>query len=230
MYLKRSYKDINLNYVLHTKSKAHGLSNDLFIPDDTNLIICVDSASNDIDACKKYKELGKDILIIDHHILEVAGNPYAILVNNQCSGNYPNKDLSAAGIVWQFCRALDQENWTEYADDYLDLVMLGNIADSMSILSWETRRLIDKGMSQLKNKFILSLLDKQSYSIGQDLNIVSFQFYIVPILTDYFVLDQWKKKNYCLGHLLKQTKLFHIQKGIKQKYKKVFMIVLQGYV
>jgi single-stranded-DNA-specific exonuclease len=212
MFLKHSYPDIKLNYILHTKSKSHGLSNDIIIPENTNLIICPDSASNDIEYCKKYKDLGKDILILDHHILEISGNPYAIVVNNQCSENYPNKDLSAAGIVWQFCRAIDQENWTNYADDYLDLVMLGNIADSMSILSYETRRLIDKGMSQIKNKFMLSMLNKQSYSIGQDLNIISFQFYVIPSINGLLRFGSLEEKELLFRAFIETDESFEYKK------------------
>jgi single-stranded-DNA-specific exonuclease len=212
MFLKRSYPDIKLNYVFHNKSKSHGLSEDLFIPEDTNLIICPDSASNDVAACKHHQELGREIICLDHHILEVSGNPYAIIVNNQCSENYGNKDLSAAGVVWQFCRAIDQENWTDYADDYLDLVMLGNIADSMSILSFETRRLIDKGMSQIKNKFMLSMLNKQSYSIGQDLNIISFQFYVVPSINGLLRFGSFEEKELLFRAFIETDESFEYKK------------------
>ncbi len=181
LYLKKAFPKINLIYSLHSKPKSHGLASDVIIPENTNLIILPDSASNDIDECKIYSDKGIDILILDHHIVEKE-NRYAVIVNNQSSLRYDNKQLSAAGIVWQFCRALDDDGWFTYADDYLDLVALGNISDSMDIKSFETRRLIDKGLANIRSKIFNALISKQSYSLNGIIDITNVQFYITPIL------------------------------------------------
>ena len=51
---------------------------------------------------------GVDLLILDHHQKEV-DNPYAVIVNNQISERYENKNLCGAGIVYKFLKALDDE-------------------------------------------------------------------------------------------------------------------------
>jgi len=47
-----------------------------------------------------------DTIILDHHLADKVSE-YAIVINNQLS-DYNNKDFSGVGIVWQFCRYLDQ--------------------------------------------------------------------------------------------------------------------------
>jgi single-stranded-DNA-specific exonuclease len=55
------------------------------------------------------------------------------VVNNQLSPNYPNKNLSGAGIVYKFCQALDNYINVKFADYFLDLVAVGNASDSMDL-------------------------------------------------------------------------------------------------
>ena len=76
----------------------------------------------------------------------------AICLNNQLS-NYPNKDFSGAGIVWQFCRYLDSLLRIDNAKNYLDLAALGNCGDMMSLKSIETKHIINQGFhdENLKN-------------------------------------------------------------------------------
>ena len=150
------------------------------MPENINLLIIPDASTNDIEQCKSLKEKGLDIIILDHHISNGI-NPYAIVVNNQMC-KYQNKALSGVGIVYKFLQALDEETWNEYADNFLDLVALGNIADVMDIREFETRRLIDKGLANIKNHLIKALIEKQSYSMGKTINITNIQFYIVPLI------------------------------------------------
>jgi len=45
----------------------------------------------------------------------------------------------------------------DLADNYLDLVALGNCADMMSMTSMETKHLVNKGFKQVKNPFFYCL-------------------------------------------------------------------------
>lgn len=117
--------------VLHHSGKEHGLSKEIEVPPETTLLIIPDAGSNDVEQCKELREKGIDILILDHHICD-RENPYAVIVNNQ-NGTYPNKELSGAGVVYKFLQAVDEYNWTDVADRYLDLVAVGNIGDVMDI-------------------------------------------------------------------------------------------------
>ena len=93
--------DYPVNYILHARAKAHGLDDDIVISDDTKLLIIPDAGTNDTEQCKELSENGIDILILDHHESEEK-NPYALIVNNQMSDNYFNKDFCGAGVVYKF--------------------------------------------------------------------------------------------------------------------------------
>ena len=91
-YIKKMDSDYPVNYILHARAKAHGLDDDIVISDDTKLLVIPDAGTNDTEQCEELSGKGIDILILDHHESEEE-NPYALIVNNQMSDNYPNKDF-----------------------------------------------------------------------------------------------------------------------------------------
>ena len=150
LYIKKLDSNYPVSYILHKKAKAHGLSEDVIIPENTKLLIIPDASTNDYKECQKIKEQGIDIIILDHHEKEF-DNPNAIIVNNQTSEKYENKDFSGAGIVYKFLLALDSELWVEYADEFLDLCAWANISDDMDMRSYETKHIVDKGLNNIQN-------------------------------------------------------------------------------
>lgn len=181
LYIKKLNSDYPVSYILHSKAKMHGLSEDVIIPDDTKLLIIPDAGTNDVMQCKELSSKNINIIILDHHEKE-KDNPYAVIVNNQISKDYLNKNLSGAGIVYKFLQALDDENWTEYADDYLDLCALANISDVMDMRSFETRYLVELGLCNIHNKCFQALIDSQDYSMNGKVTIHNVQWYITTIL------------------------------------------------
>ena len=175
----------NIEYAFHS-GKQHGL-NDIvkYLVDDNvhfDLIICPDSASNDTDECKLLKEDNTDVLILDHHDFDKE-NPYAIIINNQDSySNYPNKALSGVGVVWQFCKYIDQKMGCNHADDFLDLVAIGLCGDMMDLRSIETRALVSAGLNNLKNPYIYYMAQKNAFKLGSKITPMGAAFYIVPLL------------------------------------------------
>ena len=143
----------NVDWIMHD-SKQHGLSDcyetiiegNLLTHKQYSLVICPDSSSNDYKYhCELYNK-GIKTLVLDHHLAPKISD-YAITINNQLS-NYPNKELSGVGVTWQFCRYIDSMLNLNYANDFLDLVALGNCGDMMSLRSFETRYLITKGFKK----------------------------------------------------------------------------------
>lgn len=178
-YLKDSFDNINIQWEIHT-GKQHGLTKELNIPNETKLIILTDAGSSDYEQHKYWKEKGVDIICLDHHEAEYESKD-AIIINNQLC-DYPNKSLCGAGIVYKFLQALDEELWQSKADNYLDLVALAEIGDSMNICNLETKYYIHKGLSSIKNKQFKAFLEKQEYSIKGKVNINNIAFYIVPLI------------------------------------------------
>lgn len=117
---------------------------------------------------------------MDHHLQEQE-NPYAIIINNQIQ-DYPNKQLSGAGVTWQFCRYLDLIIKEKYADKYIDLVALGLCADMMSMTELETKHLINKGFQNVTNPFFSLLAQKNEFSMKSKINHTSVAFYIAPYI------------------------------------------------
>jgi single-stranded-DNA-specific exonuclease len=177
-YLKMIDEDLNVKWVIH-EEKTHGLKG-IEIPKDIDLVIIPDSSSNEFEYHKDLKDRGIDVVILDHHEVEEESK-FAIVVNPQLGG-YPNLNLSAAGVVYKFCQALDDHYWNDHADYFLDLVALGNIADSMSMAEEETRYYVEKGLKNINNDFFRSLLNKQQYSIGGKMNPISISFFISPLV------------------------------------------------
>lgn len=210
LYMKRAYKDCKLKYILHGRPKAHGLTEDVIIPSETDLLIIPDAGTNDIEQCKTLSEK-MDIIILDHHEKEKE-NPYAVIVNNQCSPQYTNKNLCGAGIVYKFLLALDDWLWNDFADDYLDLCALANISDSMDIREHETRYLIKKGLTNIQNKFFLAILKAQEYSTKGIVNINNIQWYVTPILNGCIRIGSLEEKEILFKAFVERDEVFEYKK------------------
>lgn len=210
-YIKRMDEKYPVEYILHKRAKAHGLSDDVIIPNDIKLLIIPDAGTNDCEECKDLSEQGVDILILDHHEKE-ENNPYALIVNNQMSNSYPNKCLCGAGVVYRFLQALDNENWNEFADDYLDLCALANISDVMDMRSFETRYFTDMGLLNIQNKCFKALVDAQDYSMGGKINIHNVQWYITPILNGMIRIGSSEEKELLFRAFIEQDEFFEYKK------------------
>jgi single-stranded-DNA-specific exonuclease len=150
------------------------------IPDDTKLVIAPDSSSNQFDEHQQLKNKNIDVLVIDHHEAEKVSEAACIINNQLC--DYPSKSLSGAGMVYKFCSYIDSILEVDYAENYLDLAALGMVADMMDLRDYETKRLIDKGLSNVNNPFMLEMMNVQNYSIEKHGGFDPFciSFYIAP--------------------------------------------------
>lgn len=211
LYIKRLDSDYPVKYIMHQRAKAHGLSDDIELPDDIELLIIPDAGTNDVEQCKKLNEIGIDILILDHHESE-KDNPFALIVNNQMSERYDNKSLCGAGVVYKFLKALDDRLWNEYADDFLDLFALGNISDVMDMRSYETRYLTDLGLKNIQNKFLKALIKAQEYSMNDIVNIHNIQWYITPIINAIIRIGSIEEKELVFRAFIEEDEFFEYKK------------------
>lgn len=198
-YIKELDADYPVYYMIHNNNKAHGLGKidegDIVIPDDTRLLIIPDAGTNDSEQCNKLIDNGLDIIILDHHEAEeIAYENKAIIVNNQMSDNYSNKDFSGAGIVMEFLRVLDDCNWTTFAEDNLDLVALAQISDIMDLRSFPTRYWVNKGLNNINSRLLQSLIDAQSYSMNNKVNPTTIAWNITPILNAMIRVGSYEER------------------------------------
>lgn len=197
-YLKDLAPELEIDYVLHD-GKQHGLQDHINgLMDEGRkygLIILPDSSSNDYVYHEQLKEISTPVLVLDHHITDTQLSDNAIVVNNQLSPLYKNKELTGAGVVYQFCRYLDWyfKSDNTNADKYMDLAAWGIIGDMGSMLEMENRYIVREGLKHINNKLLEALMEKQAYSITgvmgasrqqivDALNPISVAFYIVPLV------------------------------------------------
>ena len=133
---------------LINEGKAHGLlGQDLDRFNGADLLIIVDSLDASVEHYAKLKEQGVDIIVLDHHAVnpDVPYDDYITLVTSQI--DYDNPALSGAGVTWKFCKYIDEQELTDYADELVDLCACGILADvsDVSEVSMENRYIIKQG-------------------------------------------------------------------------------------
>lgn len=195
-YIKDVAPGTCIDYILH-EGKQHGLQDHIHTLMETNsdygLIIVPDAGSNDFKYIEELKEIGIPVLVLDHHITDEKISDNAIVINNQLSPNYHNKELTGAGVVYQFCRYYDKVYNYNFAEKYMDLAAWGIIGDMGAMTELENRYIVYKGLRKINNKFLWAVAQKQSYSITgkmgasdeeliDALNPISVAFYIVPLV------------------------------------------------
>lgn len=173
-----SFVNNNISYRVHM-GKQHGIIPDT-IPEDVKLVIAPDSSSNDYEAHEYLNLSGVDVLVIDHHEADHVSE-YACIINNQLC-DYPTKSLSGVAMVWKFCCYIDMLLKTDHAQKFLDLVALGLVADMMDVRDFETRRLIDKGLQQIRNPYFRGAIDKDQFHFTNEITPIGVAFYIAPLI------------------------------------------------
>lgn len=173
-----SFVNNNISYRVHM-GKQHGIIPDT-IPEDVKLVIAPDSSSNDYEAHEYLNLSGVDVLVIDHHEADHISE-YACIINNQLC-DYPTKSLSGVAMVWKFCCYIDILLKTDHAQKFLDLVALGLVADMMDVRDFETRRLIDKGLQQIRNPYFRGAIDKDQFHFTNEITPIGVAFYIAPLI------------------------------------------------
>lgn len=149
------------------EGKAHGLiGQDIERFKDIDLLIIVDSLDKNTTQYKKLWDKGTELIILDHHDIDesVDYDSYAVLVSSQ--RDYANPHLSGAGVVWKFCKYLDECMICEYADKYVDLAACGLVADMMEVSenSMENRYIIYQGLKEKINPAIKKIIGNFSFN------------------------------------------------------------------
>lgn len=122
----------------------------------TTLLITVDCGISDYEKIERIKAAGIDVIVTDHHEPpEVL--PDCIRVNPKIKGQaYPFDGLCGAGVAYKLGYALVGKN----ANDYLDLVALATVADSMDLKD-ENRSVVSIGLKMLngaRKRFVFKKL------------------------------------------------------------------------
>ena len=183
-YVRRRFPNVKISYALHP-GKEHGIV-PASIPADATLVVIPDAGSNNYAEQKEVIASGKTVIILDHHEVNNYEDTGAILVNNQFSRGFLNKNLSGVGIVYMFIKAMDELYFptNQIHRDYLDLTAIGIIADAMNMTSLGNNYIAHYGLHNIKNQFIKELAVKQSRGIKnpEHLTKTDVAFYIAPVI------------------------------------------------
>jgi len=120
-----------------------------------SLLITVDTGAAAITELELARELGIDVIVLDHHIFEERPCAVALVNPRRPDARYPNPDLCGVAVAFKFAEAIKQQLPESLPDDFLesvtDLVALGLVADQMS-LTGENRVLVRKGLKRLVDR------------------------------------------------------------------------------
>lgn len=176
--MTRYLKHFTENITTHIdEGKQHGLiGQDLSQFDNADLVIIVDSLDKDESQYRKLRNNGKDVIVLDHHAInqEIPYDDVCILVSSQ--GKYDNPQLSGAGVTWKFCKYLDEQYDTDYADGLIDLAATGMCADMMDMSIMENRYIVSKGLEKIYNPAIKKIVG------GFEFNSTAISFSIAPLI------------------------------------------------
>jgi len=123
------------------------------------LVITVDCGIRSPDEVAYARSVGIEMIITDHHALATDGAgepelPAAVAVINpkRLDSRYPFRDLAGVGVAYRLVYALYAELGRDglSADDYLDLVALGTVADVVPLLG-ENRLLVRWGLQRMRS-------------------------------------------------------------------------------
>jgi single-stranded-DNA-specific exonuclease len=186
--LKKAF-NIEISYYIHN-SKEHGLNDkELFpkIEEDAksgklNLLFLPDSGTGDFKESKILAELGCQVIVLDHHEKGKIDNKSAIVINPHYVENYPNMNSSGTMVTWKFLRAIDYFEWTDYSNEFFDLVACSTISDSMNIQNLENRHFITLGLSDIKNKFLSEMILGDYRIKNSPPTIIDIAFFVIPMI------------------------------------------------
>lgn len=161
----RNYTDRVSSYI--NTGKAHGLiEQDLEQFNGVDILIVVDSLDKDTSQYEELHNRGIQIIVLDHHAIDhnVDYDKFVTLVSSQ--RNYDNPSLSGAGVVWKFCKYLDEYFMNDYSDEYVDLAACGILADVCDVSedNKENRYIVNEGLKNLKNPAIKKIIGSYEFN------------------------------------------------------------------
>lgn len=117
-------------------------------------------------------------------------------------------------MAYKLCQAIDYKLGKTKAEQFLDLVSIGNIADSADSRNLETRYFMNEGLRNIKHPLIKKLFKKQEFSTKGCTNIQNTQFFINPLINAAIRVGSSEEKDQLLrSFLLSKEKVPYKKRG-----------------
>lgn len=186
-YIPNRFKDgygLNVDVVKQAHAKGY------------TLIITVDNGVKAYEACHLAKELGIEVIILDHHELEELPENFALLHPDYL--DEPFKGLSGAGVTLQVARALVGD-----VSLHIALAAVATIGDVMSVWG-ENRTIIHLGLQLIndhKIPHLSALLDTPHKRVTEK----DLAFQIVPKINAIGRLQELANPNNVVKYFLQNN-------------------------
>ncbi len=175
--------------VFHARKDGHGIEKQLdqIDMDKGGFLIITDSSTNDNKTLSYLKEMGIEVLVLDHHEVDSDnefknGTPDAIIINPMLEDcKYPNKDMVGASVCYTIIESFDDNNIGAGTEEFRDLVGFGLIADVASMIEPENRFFVESLLMEQNNAGLRAIIHDLKID-REDLNTRSFSYKISPLL------------------------------------------------
>lgn len=203
-YIKRLYPFAKI-HIIHHSEKKHGLSSDIKLPNDLTYLIIPDASIEREESILWCKKKGIKVLSIDHHNILLDYDKYDnyICVNPLYSPDYYNKHISGVGVTYRVLQAMDDKLGVQYADDYLDLVSLGNVSDAMNSDVDDTRYLMNQcnNRDKVKNTWLKRTIETK-FQESEKLTLFKLAFNIPPLVNAVARMGSLKEREIVFNGLI----------------------------
>lgn len=183
-YFNTLFPMADMKYKMH-EGKEHGVRLE-FVPVTTDIVVIIDAGTNQIDEQEELSRQDRHVLIIDHHVVsKVTPIKNVVIVNNQSSDHYYNKNLSGAGVVFKVIQAYDERYGSRILyKRFEDLAAVGIVGDCMDTRNLDNNAIISNGLKNIHNNMLKALLEQQSFSVSNTTspNKIDIAFYITPLI------------------------------------------------
>lgn len=152
------------------------------------LLITVDTGAAAVDEIRLARDLGLDVIVLDHHIFEKRPAATALVNPRREGSTYPNCELCGVAVAFKFAQALKQGNPACLPDAFLgsvlDLVAMGLVADQMALVG-ENRILVKKGLERFNDRAtirpgVAALLSVAGLDRGFPVTTSDFAYQLAP--------------------------------------------------
>ena len=148
-------------YIPHRLDEGYGLNVqavEKIASDGTRVLVTLDCGITSVAEIARAKELGLDVVVVDHHTVPPTLPPAVAVLNPHQPGcEYPTKHLCAAGVAFNLCmglrKRLREDGWFATRKEpnlkaMLDLVAMATVADVVP-LTGANRILVHHGLQEL---------------------------------------------------------------------------------
>ncbi len=150
-----------------------------------SLIITVDNGASALEAVARAAELGVDVVVTDHHLLQGEVPGVCALVD-PCREDDDSgcEILCGAGVAFLLAAALEGARPEELLHEYGDLVAVGTVADVMK-LTGVNRVLVREGLKVLASTHrpgLALLLESCGFGGGKQVTVENISYTLAPRL------------------------------------------------